>query len=274
MISLHLISLFLSQLASTKTPKDAIVQINEISKAESDIILDRRFQRIDLLTRRNLSSVSVGVPPKQRIVDNDLTRDHFRIPQTNKTPFLIEPLLSHFGHGAETSAVRAFMSDLLHPISQNTPSILRQILNLIWSSTSDGCHASITLSLEDIKSGHAIWLDKALTSTDGCHLGHHKAWLSSEFFEKDDQPPPPISKGHFFYIIRPKLTAAIQLQHPPSRWHRVHMMYTPKDPRNHPPITRLPMLNQLDSKLNLLRRILISQSVMQISEMHKLLAPE
>ena len=52
------------------------------------------------------------------------------------------------------------------------------------------------------------------------------------------------------------------------------MIYIPKGSAEHPPINRLRMINQLDSELNLLIRILISRRVMQLSEDLNILTPE
>ena len=123
--------------------------------------------------------------------------------------------------------------------------------------------------------GYRLWPEKTLTSPRGCHLGHHKAWLDfSEERESDNHDNPPISRMHFFDIIQMKLNAAIKLQHHPSRWLHVHMMFKPKDPVPNPTTSRLRILNHLDNELNLLRRILIAHRVMQHSESSGLLATE
>ena len=113
------------------------------------------------------------------------------------------------------------------------------------------------------------WPEKTLTSPEGCHLGHYKVWLLNhkEEFTKDTEDTPDQERGDtdiltgykYFSMITKILNLCVSLGHPLQSWSRVHMILAPKDQTDSPRLERIRMINQLDCRLNLLRRILISK---------------
>ena len=133
------------------------------------------------------------------------------------------------------------------------------------------------LTLGDILQGYRLWPERTLTSPTGCHLGHHKAWLTSpdtSFLPEPLQRGPHLTNEGFLEIICLKLSLCISLHHPLRRWSRVHIMLTPKDKTYSPEIERIRMINQIDNELNLLRRILIAHRVMSNAEDSGLLSED
>ena len=211
------------------------------------------------------------------------TRQHFRQPLLDKTPFLSPPLSSFFGPRAETRSAKEFTTNPSLPLPASTNTYAKQILQHLRPSSNDGPQVLSSLTAEEIKKSYSLWPEKTLTSSSGLHLGHYKVWIQNHLTDtnlesNDNQTKHPTS-GHsqltpqwFFNMISLQMNLCISLNHPLQRWSRVHMIYAPKDQTNSPKMSRLRMLNQLDSQLNMLRRIFIAHRTMHTAESSDLLA--
>ena len=134
------------------------------------------------------------------------------------------------------------------------------------------------IPLDSIKDGYRNWKERTLTSPHSRHLGIFKVWLFESKKERDNRakyyalPPEErkerdnvLTTDEFFSIIQDIMNLAIHLNHPLKRWNRVNVYMAPKDV-GIPKPNRIRYLNQFDSEINLLRRIIISQRAMHNAE--------
>ena len=130
------------------------------------------------------------------------------------------------------------------------------------------------ISTTEVMEGYRRWPEKTLTLPIGRHLGIYKVWLFESEKEKkyneirkntptenDDDQIPTMSDREFFDIITEVINLVLKLQHPLKRWQKVNVLMAPKA-LGGPKPARIRFLNQFDSEINLLRRIIIAQRAM------------
>ena len=273
--------------AQQKSPKEykkmmAMINVESMRKMyqKFNFNKDNAKQRIFSLQIEQQDG-NFRISNKREEIEEELHRYiklHFQQPKADECPLMLDKYLDLFGHDLNTEFADNFIltRQLSFPfsLSQLETSIFQELKPIGLSNLS----TDETISVEEIKNGYRKWKERMLTSPHGRHLGIYKVWQHTsieeeEYRKKYDAMSEEEKRGttklmtedDFFKIITDMINIALKLQHPLSRWKKVNVLMAPKDQGVSKP-ARIRYLNQFDSEVNLLQRIVISQRTMENAE--------
>ena len=196
-------------------------------------------------------------------------RQHFN--QASETPLKDPKVMEELGWMTESDWCETLLESQEHPTAKSriqsdiAQEFLRQFQCLVYTEM------DATITLEEFKLGFKSWNENTSTSPSERHLGHYKALLAPDTWNKEKDGSNP---GERILCIHHRIVQiALMMGIQPPRWNTCISCILKKDPGS-PKLSCLRIIYLYEADLNLTLKMLWFQKLVPFAEDLELLGED